>query len=252
MKQRFKYSDNIERYLSHEMEYAEQRSFEKEIARNSTLAAELELTRNIDETLKQDDLIDLRLKLVYARNESLKAKSDIPVVHIPRKKFWYAAASLVLLASLGAALFFNNAGKNSNEELFRKYYSSENIIDVTRSGDANIVEAIIKFQEKDYPSSASLFGQILQKDTVNFAGWFFYGISCIETQQFAKAETAFNTIIVDKHNLYVEHAEWYLGLCYLKSNQSIKAKQQLNLIASNSENFHRNEARHLLEKLSQK
>jgi hypothetical protein len=250
MKNRFKYSENIERYLSHDMAYAEQRSFEKQIASNSSLAAELELTRNIDEALRRDDLIDLRLKLVYARQENSKMKSDIPLVKFRQKKFWYAAASFLILASVGSILLLNIARKDTNEDLFRKYYSSENIIDVTRTGDANIVEAIIKFQEKDYQSSASLFGQILQKDTLNFAGWFFYGISCIETQQFAKAETAFNKIISNDENLYVEHAEWYLGLCYLKSNQPNKATVQSKLIASEPENFHRNDARHLLEKLS--
>lgn len=251
MKQRFKYSSAIERYLANDMAYAEMRSFEKEIALNRSLSGELEFTRNIDKALERDDVIDFRLKLVSARNEYKGTKSEIPVIHVQRKRFWYAAASLVLLASIASVLYFNFSGSNSNDALFKKYYTSENIVDVTRSGDANIVEAIIRFQEKDYKASSKLFGQILEKDTQNFAGWFFYGISCIETGESLKAETAFNHIIADNQNLYVEHAEWYLALCYLKSDQSYKAKIQLEKIAAETENFHQSDAKHLLEKLAQ-
>lgn len=249
MKQRFKYSADIERYLAHDMAYAEMRSFEKEVALNRSLSGELRLTRDIDKALERDDIIDFRLKLVSARDEYKGTKSEIPVIHVSRKRFWYAAASLVLLASLGAILYFNFSGNYSNDALFNKYYTSENIVDVTRSGDANIVEAIIRFQEKDYKSSSRLFGQILGNDSQNFAGWFFYGISCIETNEYGKAESAFKHIISDKQNLYVEHAEWYLALSYLKSDQSYKARVQLNQIAADSENFHQNDAKHLLEKL---
>ena len=251
MKHRFNYSASIERYLSNEMEYGEKRSFEKDAAINPELSAELKITRKIDDIIKRDDIIDFRKKLIAARREYREMQSGVPVIHIQRKKFWYAAASVVLLAALGSVLYFSTSGGYSNDALFRKYYSSENVIDVTRSGDANIVEAIIRFQEKDYPSSVRLFSQILVKDTSNFAGWFFYGISCIETGEYGKAEEAFNHIIADNQNLYVEHAEWYLGLCYLKSNQSGKAKQQLEIIAANPENFHHKDARHLLEKIAE-
>jgi len=234
------------------MDYMEMRSFEKEMAMNTELSAELNFTRRIDAVLQRDDIIDFRRKLIIARRERMKIGTEVPVVHIQRKKFWYAAASLVLLAALGSVLYFTIPGGSSNDDLFRKYYSSENIIDVTRSGDANIVEAIIRFQEKDYHSSERLFGLMLEKDTSNFAGWFFYGISCIENADFGKAEIAFNHIIADNQNLYTEHAEWYLGLCYLKSNQSNKAKLQLEKIAANPDNYHHKDAKNLLEKLSEK
>ena len=139
MKRHFKYSAAIERYLSNEMEYAEMRSFEKEITINPTLSSELAFTRRIDEALRSDDMIDFRLKLVSAKNESSHAKSKIPVIHIRKKKFWYMAASLLLLASLGSVLYFNINGGNSTNDLFNKYYSSQNMINATRSGDANIV-----------------------------------------------------------------------------------------------------------------
>ncbi|NVO18550.1 MAG: tetratricopeptide repeat protein [Bacteroidetes bacterium] len=250
MKNRFKYSPTIERYLSNEMEYAEMRSFEKEILTNSTLSSELSFTRSIDDALRNDDIIDFRLKLASARNENVHSNSSIPVIDFKQKKFWYMAASLLLIAALGTVLYFNINHGYTSDDLFAKYYTPENMINVTRSGDANIVEAIIRFQDKDYQTSANLFSQILARDPENYAGWFFYGIACIESQKFAKAEAAFNTIISNNENLYVEHAQWYLALCFIKSNQVAKAKLQLQKIASEPDNFHRKDAKHLLEKLA--
>ena len=124
-------------------------------------------------------------------------------------------------------------------------------MDQTR-GDQNIVEAVIKFQQKDFRTASVLFKSILNKDESNIAVWFYYGISNIETQNYENSIKAFNTIIGQNDNLYIEHAEWYLGLCYLKNNQKDKAIDQFAVVASNPENFHQKEAKDILEKLQLK
>lgn len=250
MKNNFKYSASVEQYLSNEMAQSEKQLFERETASNPGLAQELKFSRTIDDALRQDDIIDLRMKLLSAYRENRKEKAEVPVVRMQFRKVWYAAASIIILAAIGSTILFRSMGTDSNERLFKQYYSPENLINVTRSGDANIVEAVMRFQEKNYPVAAKLFKQILSSDKDNFAGWFFYGISCIETENYVDAEKAFNTIIVDDQNLYTEHAEWYLGLCFLKSNQTVKAREQLTKISTNPENIHRMDARHLLEKLN--
>lgn len=250
MKTNFKYSASVEQYLSNEMVQAERELFERDISSNPELSQELKLSRTIDAALKQDDIIDLRQKLLAAYRENQKEQHEVPVIRLHVKRFWYAAASLILLAALGSSLFFGLPGSNSNERLFKQYYSPENLVTVTRSGDANIVEAVMKFQEKDYSVAAKLFKQILANDQSNFAGWFYYGISSIETENYDQAEQAFKTIIADNQNLYIEHAEWYLGLCYLKSDQTEKARVQLSKIAVDPDNIHRKDARHLLDKLN--
>jgi tetratricopeptide (TPR) repeat protein len=114
------------------------------------------------------------------------------------------------------------------------------------------VEAVIKFQQKDFALASDLFNKILEKDNSNIAVWFYYGIANIETKNYTNSIKAFNTIITQNDNLYIEHAEWYLGLCYLKNNQKEKAVGQFTLVASNPDNFHNQEAKNILEKLGQK
>jgi tetratricopeptide (TPR) repeat protein len=132
------------------------------------------------------------------------------------------------------------------------YYDSENTIELTRSGNSNIVEAVLKFQQRDFQGASLLFAEILDKDSSNMAVWFYNGISYIETDRIEDATTAFKYIINDKKNLYFEHAEWYLGLCYLKDAQIDFAVDQFRKIAVDQDNFHKEEAEKILAKLGRK
>ncbi|MDO9256405.1 MAG: hypothetical protein Q7U54_12890, partial [Bacteroidales bacterium] len=180
MKTNFKHSATIEQYLANEMAPSERVAFKKELASNPELAEELKLSQNIDSALMRDDIIDLRQKLIAAINASRVVKAEVPVVRMYTRKWWYAAASLVALVAVAATLYLQTPSRITNDSLFSQYYNSENIIDQTR-GDQNIVEAVIKFQQKDFASASQLFKSILDKDNTNIAVWFYYGISNIET-----------------------------------------------------------------------
>lgn len=252
MTNNFKHSTSIEQYLAKEMTATERTVFEKELKVNPLLAQELKIAQHIDFSLMQDDVIDLRKKVLTAMKAgNTQQQPNVPVRKLYTHKWWYAAASFILIGTISAVLFFQTGQSVSNESLFNKYYSSENIIDITR-GDDNIVEAVIKFQQKDFALASELFKRILAKDNSNIAVWFYYGISNIETGNYENSIKAFNTIINQNDNLYIEHAEWYLGLCFLKNNQVNKAVDQFQLIASDPDNFHRQEAKTILEKINTK
>jgi tetratricopeptide (TPR) repeat protein len=248
MKNQIKHSATIEQYLANEMAPPEQLDFRKELRNNPDLTAELKLSQTIDSALERDDIIDLRRKLIAAIIAGRAAKEEVPVIRMYTRKWWYAAASIIVLCAVAATLYLQAPRNISNDSLFSQYYSSENIVDLTR-GDQNIVEAVIKFQKKDFKTASVLFKSILDKDNSNIAVWFYYGISNIETQDYANAIKAFSTIIQQNDNLYIEHAEWYLGLCYLKDNQKDKAISQFSVVASNPDNFHQQEAKNILTKL---
>ena len=147
MKTNFKHSASIEQYLANEMAPSERTAFKKELRSNPELAEELKLTQNIDSALMRDDIIELRLKLIAAINAGRVVKEEVPVVHMYTRKWWYAAASMLVLCAVAATLYLQTPRNISNDSLFTQYYNSENIIDQTR-GDQNIVEAVIKNQHK--------------------------------------------------------------------------------------------------------
>ncbi len=251
MKTNLKHSASIEQYQANEMAPSERAAFRKELQSNPELANELRLSLTIDAAIQRDDIIDLRQKLISAKKVNHPVNNDVPVVRMNTRKIWYAAASLLILCAVAATLFLQTNRNLSNDALFSQYYNSENIVDQTR-GDQNILEAVIKFQQKDFATASVLFKNILDKDISNIAVWFYYGISNIETKNYDNSIKAFSTIIKQNDNLYIEHAEWYLGLCYLKNNQKDKAIDQFVVVASNPDNFHRQEAKNILEKLQLK
>ena len=56
-------------------------------------------------------------------------------------------------------------------------------------------------------------------------------------------------MVYDKDNLFVEQADWYLGLIYLMNNQKSKAIDQFNKI-SNSDSFYSDQAIDILKYLN--
>jgi tetratricopeptide (TPR) repeat protein len=246
-----KHSASIEQFLAHEMSHFEREAFQKELRSNQGLADEFSLSQTIDKALSFDDIIDLRKKLISSIEAGKSVQETPKVVTMKPRRWWYAAASVIVLMGLAATLYFQTGRSVSNDDLFVQYYSSDNVLDQTR-GDENIVEAIIKYQQKDFQSASKLFKRIIEKDNTNMAVWFYYGISNIETNNVNNSIQAFNTIINQKDNLYIEHAEWYLGLCYLKSNLKDKAIDQFVSVASNPDNIHQQEARDILERLQLK
>lgn len=247
-----KYSEIIDRYQSREMTADEEKRFNSDLLTNKALAKEFRLEQELDVILRQEKIIDFRKKLLNSYHLGQSKKKASIIVPLAGRKWYMAAASVAFLMLMGGILLFTMPRNYSNDDLFNKYYSTENVLDVARSGDANIVEAVIKFQEKDYKSATQLFSVILQSETDNTAARFYNGIACIETEQFDKAIKSFQQIIADNNSFYIEHAEWYLGLCYLKNNETGKAIAQFQKIAGESRNYHKAKAQQLLVKLQKK
>lgn len=246
-----KHSVSIEQFLANEMSASERLAFERDLKSDPDLAEELKLAMRIDSALEREDIIDLRQKLLRVIEANRQQPAEVPVVRMHVRKWWYAAASVLVLCAVAATLFLQSPRNLSNDAIFSEFYNASNMVDQTR-GDQNLVEAVIKFQQKDFATASVLFKNILEKDHKNIAVMFYYGIANIETQQLNVATKAFEDIIAQNDNLFVEHAKWYLGLCYLKKNQNEKATDQFVEIASDPDNYHRHEARAILDKMKVK
>jgi tetratricopeptide (TPR) repeat protein len=235
------------------MKEDELRWFGKELQTNAELSGELRLDKDIDNILLDEDVVEFRRKLISVFNESKQKEATTKIVRMqPRRWQLVAAAAIAVLMIAGGAILLTQQRSYTAEKLFSMYYDTDRTIELTRSGNANIVEAILKFQQKDFQGASLLFAEILDRDSSNIAVWFYNGISYIETNRIDDAVKAFRYIVDDKNNLYVEHAEWYLGLCYLKNEQIDFAVEQFRKIAADQKNYHNKEANKVLEKLGRK
>jgi tetratricopeptide (TPR) repeat protein len=247
---RVKYTEWIDSYLEGELDEAGKQKFEKELSSNHELAIEFRLEKDLLNTLGDSEMLDFRSKCLTAQEEyNLSTKRMTKVIQLTRK-YWYAAASLVLIALVAGSLVLFNPGSYSSEKLFKMYYKSGETVGVSRSGNANMVEALLFFSKKDFLSADEQFDVILAGDPNNFAVKYYSGISNIELKKYNKASKMFEEIIADGQNLYTENAQWYLGLSYLVSGKSGQAKSIFEQIASESKHYYFNDAKSLLEKLN--
>jgi tetratricopeptide (TPR) repeat protein len=247
---RVRYTEWIDSYIGNELDEAGMKKFEMELSVNQNLAMEYHLDLDLEKMLSQQDLLDFRAKCNLAQNElNLSSRKFVKVVQITRK-YWYAAASLLLIVIVAGSLFLFNPGGYSPEKLFKMYYKSGETIGVSRSGNGNMVEALLYFSKNDYKAADVLFDKILAKDPRNFAVMYYSGISNIEMKNYPKAIQMFETIIADKDNLYTENADWYLGLSYLASDNLKQASKVFSTIAGTPDHYYAKDAKSILEKIS--
>jgi len=243
------HSQRIEQYRFGPMSESERVKFEQDLIENPKLNHEFQLDIEIEDSLKQYDIIDLRRKLFKAMNEE-KLKVKVPVSKSYHSKWYMVAASITFLVLLGGAFHLMNPVKYTNNTLFEMYYSGENAHSLTRSAGNTNDEAMTKYREGDFNSALVLFNEILDKDPSNIYVRYYTGLASIETKQNEKAITEFKYIIDQKNNLFVENAQWYLALTYLRNNQMTDAKDLLVQI-NNSSNPHNKEAAQILKRITQ-
>ncbi|MDP3914552.1 MAG: hypothetical protein Q8R96_12540, partial [Bacteroidota bacterium] len=58
----------------------------------------------------------------------------------------------------------------------------------------------------------------------------------------------YEAVVTNKDNLFVEQADWYIGLCYLQTNENKKAIKQFKKIA-NTHGFYQQKALAILRKM---
>lgn len=245
-----RYTERIDNYVDRELDEAEIRQFEEELKTNPQLAMEYRLELDINKALAEEDLIDLRAKCREAQEEMKYSGKKLGKVVQFTRKYWYAAASVLLIALVAGSLILLNPGGYSTEKLFKMYYKSGETVGISRSGNANMVEALRFFSRNDYKTADELFDKILANDPQNIAVKYYSGISNIETENFQKAISMFESIISSGNNLYVENAQWYLGLSQLASGQIEQARKTFNTISATPGHYYNQDAKSILEKLN--
>ena len=245
--------ENIENYLSGALTESELASFEEELTSNSKLQEEIDLIKNIDLAIRENDVIQLRGKLQDIAGQissekrterSLGGKFKVSRTFVISS----VAASLILLLGITGLL----TRHSSDGELYRKYYSRYETAGIVRSGvmtaDQTLMSAMQKFDNQEYNPAIGLFGEVIARDVNNMAGHFYLGVSLQETGKYQKAINEYETVITDNDNLFTEQAQWYIGLCYLQTNENRKAVKQFRKMAK-VEGYYQQNAKDILRKL---
>ena len=226
--------------------------FNTEMGANTDLIAEVSLRQQINNAIGESDVQNLRAMLGKARKESERneVKSIVmPQFDLRSTRFWRnSVAMIIVLVGLIGALQMN---LNSTEHTYNKYFetpawASERSVNESSTLD-NLQEARLLFANSEYESTI----QVLQKVPENkdaFVKHFYSALSYQNLDQYNRAIEEYSKVIEHGNNLFVEEAEWYKSLCYLKLNQKQEAENELLAVIDRKGHYEK-DAKAIIRKL---
>jgi thioredoxin-like negative regulator of GroEL len=223
----------FDEYLQDEMSVADKLAFEQQLKEQPDLAMAFDTYKELHIHLENKFGQANELK---AFQENLKGISKEhfkkPKTKVIAFKPWYygVAASVAVLFGL----FFLN--QNSNPT-FEDYNQPETAF-FTERGETNdnLKLAQDAFNAKHYKTAISIFETILKTDK-NAEIQYFYGVSLLEENRVADAETVFNAL-KSGNSIYKNKAIWSLALSKLKQKDYKSCKE---LLLSIPEDFEGND-----------
>lgn len=238
----------IERHIAGEMSEAEKLWFQKELKGNEKLRNEVNLRKRTDEVLKNQDIISLRNKL--SGIERIRA-TRLPVRSAKKPVYIKYAAVIAVLVLVGSLAIIPGRKLNS-AEIMNRYYTAYEPSTGQRSmhtkTNEDFTQALEYYKTHDYRNAAFYFTKVVESEPKDMYATLLNGISNFEDSQYRDAKQSFGIVIDDNKNLYIDHAQWYLALCYLRTDEKNKAIQLLGTI-SNEGGFYAMDAKKIIRKL---
>ena len=253
MRNQIDYSGFIERYLNKSMEKDELTWFREEMKVNPSLAEEVQMQKEIGEAILNDETLAFRARIssMFEKEETGKPEKERKSFRMPHA-VRVAVASLAAFMIFGTGLYIYTHRTIPADKLFEMYYEPYDGLMNVRSSNSQVADLLVtamqKYENREFESALLLFETVLATDMNNITSRFYSGISYMETERFNVAEKSFTGVIDHNDNLFIEHAEWYLGLCYLMTGEKEKAQELLKSIAG-SDGYYSRSARQLARKL---
>jgi len=242
----------IDDYLLNYLDEKEQEDFEAIISNEPRMKKELKLNEHINHAILEHDVMSLRKSIKSITSEE---KPDTSIrrflPHSFKKspaRFIGAAASLAAIISVGTILL--NQQNTSASELYEKFYQPYQATGLYRSS-APVTPEILGvdlYNQKDYQGAILQFNKVLSLNSEHPMCNFYSGLSYQEMYDFRKAINAYQKVIDEKDNLFIEQAEWYMALCYLKTDNKNKAYSTFNKILD-KKGYYSNEVTEIIKGL---
>lgn len=250
MTQEIDYTKFIDRYLEDSMSLEEKNWFEKELEGNSSLQQDLDFHRKVNAVLSDKETIMLKEQLEKIHQEIAEKKEEeqSALAKINSPKVFTMITAIALLFGF---VFYDTTKDYASEDILSEYYEPVNAVENFRAfsdADQQISEAISLYEEKAYASAIKLFEEVLLEDPDMIGVNLYSGISYMELENYSSANDRFQKIIAQDPNPFVESATWYLGMCYLYTDEKDKAKSTFELLV-HKDGYYKKEAKKILRRL---
>ncbi len=239
MKNQYSHSrsvSEIDSYMNGEMDELSLSEFEGELLINSGLSADLLFHGEVDHAIAESEIMSLRDSLKHISKEVKDQKADMLGISSPKRKnlIWYAVASSIVLIIAFSSLLKQRSV--SSQQLYSAYYQPyRNGLNVSRSSTRSnslINSALSEMDKRNFTVALRLLNDPSAMKTDGFSANFYSGVAYQELGDYRSAIKSFTKVVNHADNLLVEQSEWYIGLCYLKTEEREKAVRQFSSIVS--------------------
>ena len=220
---------NIEDFIDGILEGELLGEFEGELLDNTDLIAEVKLRMQVNEALSEKDILDLRKELIGARQtaEVKKLKMIIPEAKNANLNFWRSSVAIfVVLLGLAGVLRHSFV---SLDNTYSNYFDSP-----SWSPERSVNNEMSLFQEAnksylnaDYAEVIKIIDRMPLSNRENPVYNFYKAASLQNLNKYNDAVESYTKVLNHGDNLFIEEAEWYRSLCYLKLENYEKSKTEL-------------------------
>lgn len=249
MKNQLDYSEFIERYLDGEMGGQELVWFEKELDSNEALQKEVRLRKKVNQAIGDEHFMNYSKEL----EEAYAAFSNSGDNQNGKRRKYIVSGSVLISVITAFILILSLTGKQyTNQKIFERYYKpyEPGVTFRSAGGEVNsdLAMAMKYYESENYSEALKLFEKVLKTEPDRIGLNFYSGISQMEVKEYTDAGKSFDKVIQDRYNMFIEQAEWYLGLCYIITNQDTKAVNLFEKI-SKEKGFYSKDATKILRKI---
>lgn len=240
--------ENIEDFIDGVLDGELLEEFNLELKDNTDLLAEVELRKQINKSLSENDIVNLRNELIAVKEaaEVKKVKMLIPESKVGQLKFWRSSVA-ILVVLLGLAGVLRNSFL-SVDKMYDNYFETPSWSpERSVSNEVTLLQqAIIPYLNENYTEAVEILNQATNID--NPVIDFYKAASLQKLTNYEEAISGYTKVIQHNDNLYTEEAEWYRSLCYLKLENHENAKLEL-LAVVNRKGYFENDANAILRRL---
>lgn len=251
--------EKIDAYLNGDLTGKALEQFEQHLRSDQDFAAQVNLFKNIDAALVDEEALALQqqtesLGMEYF-NQIEKKEAKIKKLPFYRRPLSIAASVIFLVACGMIWWLVNSSGDSvSNEALFASHYEPYSLSNLVRGGvDQNTIydQAMDAYSSSDLTNATRLFQTHIANKPNDMMAIFSLATVYLQQSPPALDDAAryYQAIINDGNSILVSQAQWYLALIRIKQDDRESAKGLLEELMTSEDSKLMEQAEDLLDKL---
>lgn len=216
--------EQIENYLLHRMDAAQQQAFEQAMANDAQLRNEVELQRRLMSTVEAGSFL-----ADQPGADTVPAPATPAPVRTINRRWWYAAA--VLLIAVGATWWLRQAGPAA-QDLYTEYFHADPGLPVAMSStDAyTFYDGMVSYKEGKYKEAAAMWAKLGNEKGFTDTLQYFIGVAHLNNNELPEANQYLLPVANNTTSVWKDKATWYLALSYIKADNPKEAVRWLTLL----------------------